>query len=129
MITVFITTSDFVKPVDIKGIVNCIKDTINRNFAKLGRLFDPSIHTVSAELFTNGIISNEVRNNPSTDRILQEFYTGLDFMKTLPKVLDHCNKFFSALHDQGGPLRIACDALKEDIIKTVKKLGSEISFD
>ena len=129
MITVFIT-SDLEKIVDLNNIIRYIKEIFDSTLRELDRLFDPPVHTVSSELFALGIISNDVRRNPSTDRILQEFYTGLDLMKTLPKVLDHCNKFFSVLYNQGGPLRIACDSLKEDIIKTVKeKLGYEISFD
>ena len=117
-------------PGDISAIVTCIKEEINRKFAPLKNLFDPSMDAISAELFTVGIISNDVKNSPSTNTILQSFYSGFTFMNTIEEVQCHCRKFFSALDKMGGPFIIASNSLKHDIVKSISRnFDFNISFD
>ena len=117
-------------PGDISAIVTCIKEEINRKFAPLKNLFEPSINRVTAELFTVGIISDEVQRNPSTNSILQDFYTGFAFMNTIEKVEQHCKKFFSIFDKMGGPFTIAGNSLKQDIAESISRnFDFNISFD
>ena len=110
--------------------VACIKEEIDRKFASLKNLFDPSMDAISAELFTVGIISNDVKNSPSTNTILQSFYSGFTFMNTIEEVQCHCRKFFSALDKMGGPFIIASNSLKQDIIKSIiRNFNFNIFFD
>ena len=116
-------------PGDISAIVTCIKEEINRKFAPLKNLFEPSINRVAAELFTIGIISDEVQRNPSTNSILQDFYTGFAFMNTIEKVEQHCRKFFSVFNKIGGPFTIAGNSLKHDIGESISRnFDFNISF-
>ena len=72
-------------------------------------MFDTSLERLSAELFTVGIISDDVRSNPSTERILNEFYIGIALLDELKQVEEHCMKLFRVLYKMGGPFKIAGD--------------------
>ena len=116
-------------PGGISAIVTCIKEELNSNFAPLKDLFDNSMDRVAAELFTVGIISDEVKRNPSAISILQDFHTGFAFMKTIEKVEQHCRKFFGVFNKIGGPFTIAGNSLKQDIAENVsRRCGFKISF-
>ena len=85
---------------------------------------------MAAELFTVGIISDEVQKNPSTNSILQDFYTGFAFMNRIENIEQHCRKFFSIFNKIGGPFTIAGNSLKQDIVESISRnFDYNISFD
>ena len=111
--------------IDVNTFVAFIKDEISSNYAPLNNVFGTCMARVSAEFFTVGIISDEVKRNPSTDAILQSFYAEFAFMKTISEVQTHCRKFFSIFYKIGGPFIIAGNSLKQDIVKSV---GMKLNF-
>ena len=89
-----------------------------------------SLKEVSAELFASRLISNGTKRQPSYEAIITDFLSGLAFKKTLPLIIQHCEKFFSVFYKLGGPFADAGDSLKQSIIETVrKKLSINLSFD
>ena len=88
-----------------------------------------SLQEVSAELFASCLISNGTRRKPSYEAIITDFFSGLAFKKTLPRIIQHCEKLFNVFYRLGGPFVDAGDSLKQSIIETVReKLSINISF-
>ena len=93
-------------------------------------IVENSLQEVSAELFTSRLISNGTKRKPSYEAIITDFLSGLAFKKTLPRIIQHCEKLFSVFYRLGGPFADAGDSLKQSIIETVReKLSISLSFD
>ena len=58
--------------------------------------------------------SNEVYTQPSFQKLLDEFITGMDSKKTLPELEDHIARFVKACVAVGGPVAAAAESLSKD---------------
>ena len=118
------------QPVDTKAIILCIKEVLSENFAELMTVVENSLQKASAELFASRLISNETNQKPSYKAIITDFLSGLAFKKTLPLIIQHCEKLFNVFYKLGGPFADAGDSLKQSIIEKVReKLSINLSFD
>ena len=118
------------QPVDTKAIILCIEEVLNENFARLKTLIENDIQEVSGELFASRLISNGTRRKPSYEAIITNFLSGLAFKKTLPLIIQHCEKLFNVFYKLGGPFADAGDSLKQSIIEKVREnLSINLSFD
>ena len=113
-----------------KAVISCIKDEIEKNFADLKNVFENSLEEVSAELFSSGLITNATKKNPSFEAIISHFESVLPFKNTVPKIEQHCKKFFGVLCKVGGPFTDVADSLKENIMHRIRnKLDLNLNFD
>ena len=118
------------RAINVKDVISCVKQVFDENLTDLKFVCDRSLQTVSAEMFSAGLISNSVKDQQSFEDIISDFYNGFVFMKTIPQVEEHCKKFFSALHRLGGPFSLAGNAIKQSVLQMVDdKLGLSISLD
>ena len=118
------------QPVDAKAVISYIKEVFSVDFAELMTVVENSLQEVSAELFASHLISNGTKRKPSYEAIITDFLSGLAFKKTLPLIIQHCEKLFSVFYRLGGPFVDAGDSLKQSIIEIVKeKLSINLSFD
>ena len=115
--------------VDIKAVVSCIKEEIHKKSAALKNLFDTSIKAVSANMSVAGLISHAVMKNPSYESIIADVNHHLMFVESLPQILEHCEKFFRALLNLGGPFVRAQKLLQKNIAQSIQeKLHFEMPF-
>jgi hypothetical protein len=92
-----------------------IKRVLQNNHAKLNKLPKTSLKSLAAHLYTNGVINEEMKANPSMDEIIDEFESGLEFKKRKQDMEDHCAKFFKAFTDTGGSYAIAAEEMEKEI--------------
>ena len=116
MCNIIISSNPVALP-DVSRVIASIKEEINKKFAGLKSIFDNSIDVVTAEMFTAGLISSEVK---SAEAIIIDFQSGFVFMNSLPEIEQHCSTFFDVLEKLGGPFRIASKSLKQSIKKNVE---------
>ena len=105
----------------IEDLHECIDSVVNNNYSKLSRVFEGGLTGLSLELFSKGIITNDVQKEPSFDGIMSCFKAGLAYKTDLGEVEDYCGVFFKAFYTIGGPFKGAADKLKNEIIANVKK--------
>ena len=73
------------------------------------------MESVAGEFFTESLISRDVRNSPSFDKIESEFVASLSFYEdNLIKLEKKCRDFIHCLAKAGGPAKDAAIALAED---------------
>ena len=77
-----------------------------------------------------GLISGDVAEKPTLDLILNDFTTGMSFMRKAERVLNHIIKFLRVLLEMQGPFVFAAEKLKEDIHDIIKsRLRIELNLD
>ena len=99
-----------------------INDALISHYADLNSLPKKSFTGLVNQLYTAKLISNEVREDPSMKECIDEFKASLTFMKELPQVQEHCQKFLSSFIAVRGSYANAAKALVKDIRK-------ELGFD
>ena len=119
MYSIIISSNPVALP-DVSRVIASIKEEMNKKFAGLKSIFDNSIDVVTAEMFTVGLISSEVKSRQSAEAIITDFQSGFVFMNSLPEIEQHCSTFFDVLEKLGGPFRIASNSLKQSIKKNVE---------
>ena len=71
--------------------------------------------SVSGEFFSKGLISRDVRNSPSFDKIESEFVASLSlYEEDMTKLEEKCHNFVYCLAKASGPAKDAAVALAED---------------
>ena len=98
--------------------------------ADLTGLPKKSLPSLANQLYASGLISNEVKDNPSIDVFIDEFKASLSFMRKVSPVKNHCKKFLKAFMAVGGSYATAANALHKDWIETVNnELNVSFSID
>ena len=116
--------------IDVKKLKQAIDKVLVSFHADLTGLSKKSLRSLANQLYTSGLISNEVKDNPSVDEFISEFKSGLVFMRKTSEVKDHCKKFLKAFMAVGGSYAIAANVLHRDWIETVcNELDVSFSID
>ena len=113
---------------DVGSLRQCIVDVLTSHYADLRDVTQAqqALPDLAARLFTSGIISDCVKDNPSYDNLVKSFETSLNFLESQEAILEHCRKFFAAFYSCCGPLTIAANTVTQDITERVReKLGVE----
>ena len=106
--------------VDTIQVIKCIELVIERNHAKLCRLFKTgSLKTLADELLEAGIITRDVQTNPTSDTIINCFLSGFVFKDELEEIEEYCVKFFNAFYEIRGPYIDAANKIKKSIQDTI----------
>ena len=116
--------------VDIIQVVKCIELVMEKNHAKLTRLFKTgSLKTVADELLEAGIITRDVQTNPTSDNIINCFLSGFVFKDDLEEIEEYCMKFFNAFYEIRGPYVDAANKIRKSIQESVRdKLGIQLNM-
>ena len=75
-----------------------------------------------------GLISGDVAKEPTLDLILNDFTSGMIFMRKADKIVNHLIKFLRVLLEMQGPFVFAAEHLKEDIHDINSRLGIEFKL-
>ena len=93
------------------------------NFASLPKEALPDL---ANKLFTLRLINNAIKTDPSMEKFINEFKATLKFMKQLPRIQEHCQKFLKQFIAVGGSFAYAAITLHEDWIEALR---NELGFD
>ena len=116
--------------VDISQVIKCIELVMEKNHAKLTRLFKTgSLKTVADELLEAGIITRDVQTNPTSDNIINCFLSGFVFKDDLEEIEEYCMKFFNGFYEIRGPYVDAANKIKKSIQESLgNKLGIQLNL-
>ena len=105
-----------------------MEDVLVSHYDHLTSLTKVSIPALANKLYTARLISGGVRDSHSMKEIISEFKSGLECMRKLPQIQEHCQKFLNSFICIGGSHRIAAIALHEDWNEAVTKLGLDFNI-
>ena len=101
--------------VPIRDIVNCIEEEFNKMFPELQRLFETDLNSIAAELLAVSLLTSRVAEHPVFHTIINSFFSGFLFLRTVQQINEHCRKFFRAMYKVGGVFSLAADSVKEQL--------------
>ena len=107
--------------VDIDKIRRTLKEVLKKKFASLSRSLKDTLPNVAAEMYSKGLISEAVKDNPTYDSMRREFEAGLQFLESVSELENHCQLFLKCLSSQGGPVVGAAKVLAKDWNEEVNK--------
>ena len=94
------------------------------------KLIQTSLPSVTREMYQAKIISEEVKDNPTADKILKEFINGMEWIKNQVSMEKRCKKFLDAFHIIGGTFILASETLTEEWLEAAKQdMNITLSFD
>ena len=106
-----------------------INDVLVSHYADLISL-KTSLSYLASRLYAAHLISDEVKETLSMEKFITEFKTSLSFIRKLPKVQEHCQKFLSSFIAVRGSYAKAAEALGEDWIEAIRnELGFDFNID
>ena len=103
-----------------------INDLLISRYAAINSLPKGGLSELANQLYTVRLVNNAVREAPSMENFISEFKASLSFMRSLPQVQEHCQKFLSSFVAVGGPYAFAAIAIAEDWIEAIR---NELRFD
>ena len=107
-----------------------VTDVLNSHYASLGSLPQKSQHVLAGELYSNHLINDVMRQNPSITEYADEFKASLNFLNKVPQIQEHCQKFLSSFIAVRGSYAAAAIALNDDWVETVRtKLGFNFNIE
>ena len=107
--------------VDIDKIRRTLKEVLKKKFASLSRSLKDTLPYVAAEMYSKGLISEAVKDNPTYDSMIRELEVGLQFLESVSELENHCQLFLECLSSQGGPAVGAAKVLAKDWNDEVNK--------
>ena len=114
---------------DLSQLIGIVKSILTQYEDKLGKLLEHSMRDFADKLLAAKLIDRSVSKNPSYSCIINQIFNIMDFMEKKDELEEHCNKFFSELHNLGGPFEKASDQIKRHLIReTKKKLRIELKL-
>ena len=106
-----------------------IQRIFDEHIAGLTRLLKNNLKQFANELFTVGLISEDVWSSPSYDSIMDEFVSMMEFKPNPSELVSHTVLFLKALSKLGTPQTSAATSIANKLTKTIdEKLKVKISF-
>ena len=100
----------------MKRIIN---DVLVSRDAALNSLVS-SLSDLASQLLSVGLITDQVKRTCSMEAFITEFKASLTFMRKLPQVQEHCQKFLSSFIVLRGSYANAAIALGEEWIEAIR---------
>ena len=127
---IYIYTGSDRSHIDTSQVIRCIELVMEKNHAKLTRLFKTgSLKTIADELLEAGIITRDVQTDPTSDTIINCFLSGFVFKDDLEEIEEYCMKFFNAFYEIRGPYVDAANKIKKSIQESARdKLGIQLNM-
>ena len=103
-----------------------MQSVLKKQFNSLNNALKNCLKDVANEMYAEGLISNEVKDKPTYDSIIQEFKAGMIYKKDISQLEGYCQTFLDCLYNgsQGGPARGAAQNLAEEWKKDVHDIHS-----
>ena len=131
ILCVFITERQTVPlQCDIRKLRQLIVTTINKNYARLSDLIETCIREVANEFFQVQLINESVKNNPTSEKILKEFTSGMEWIDYQSDMEERCKKFLEVCQKMGGNFLLVSKTFKHEWIEATKQeMGISLSLD
>ena len=115
---------------DVKKVRKIIESVLTQWHSKLSKLFNASLQQIATDMYSCGIISQNVRAAPVFMDMMAEFQLGMEFISDGQRLVNYCQTFLQILVKQGGPHKQAAISIAEDWIGNIKReLKLNINFD
>ena len=76
------------------------------------------------------LIHESVKNNPTSEKILKEFTSGMEWIDNQSDMEERCKKFLKVCQKMGGTFLIVSQNLKHEWIEATKQeMGISLSLD
>ena len=125
----YFLTGNNLTQADPHQLVECIKLVFDQNYSSLGSLFEDSIDVIASEMLQAGLISRHVAKKPTFHLLINDFTSGMVFMRKADTIINHIIKFLRVLLEMQGPFVFAAEHLKEDIHDIINsRLGIELNI-
>ena len=130
ILCVFITEQQTVPlQCDIGKLRQLIVTTINNNYARLSDLIGTSIREVANEFFQVQLINESVKNNPTSEKLLKEFTSGMEWIDNQSDMEERCKKFLKVCQKMGGTFLLVSKNFKHEWIEATKQeMGISLSL-
>ena len=107
-----------------------IVSTINNNYARLSDLIETCIREVANEFFQVQLINESVKNNPTSEKLLKEFTSGMEWIDNQSDMEERCKKFLKVCQKMGGNFSLVSQNFKCEWIEATKQeMGISLSLD
>ena len=122
-------TPDIPLEVEFSKLKAEIQRIFDEHLAGLSRLLKNNLKRFADELFSVGIISEDVKSSPSYNNIMDEFISIMEFKENALEIVNHTVLFLKTLSKLGTPQNSAATSIAHKLTKTVDdKLKVKISF-
>ena len=116
--------------VDVNKVKKVINDVLVSHHAALTSLPKEALPDLANKLFAFCLINNAVRAKPSIEKFIDGFEITLKFMKQLPQIQEHCEKFLNSFIAVRGSYADVATALHEEWIEAVRnELGLDFNIE
>ena len=133
LLIILTSTSDRQTPArcDIANLKTLIVAKRDEQKTDLSKLIQKSVGKVSKKMLEVDLITKEVIDeDPSAERLLEEFTDGVKWSNNQLKVEKHCIKFLKVLEMMKGNLRRASETLRDQWMEAAKcELSISLSLD
>ena len=107
-----------------------IVTTINKNYARLSDLIETCIREVTKEFFQVQLINESVKNNPTSEKLLKEFTSGMEWIDNQSDMEERCKNFLDVCQKMGGTFLLVSKNFKSEWIEATKQvMGISLSLD
>ena len=117
---------------DVDQLKKLIVEVVDQHYADLCELLNISIKSssmITNKMFQEGLINNEVKNNPTGNKIIDEFKASFVWINKKSQAESHCKSFLKIFCDHGGSFQHASEVLKSKWLEKAQiGLGVQLNF-
>ena len=129
----FFFTGKYTQQFDIDQLKKLIVEVVDQHYADLCELLNISIKSssiIANKMFQEGLINNEVKDNPTGNRIIDEFKLSFNWINKKSQVESHCKSLLNVFSDNGGSFQRASEMLKSEWLEKAHiALGVDLNLD
>jgi hypothetical protein len=115
--------------VDVERIRETIIEVLENKFALIKKATQHCLRTVADEMFSQGFISDDVRDEHDYSKMVCEYKSMLFFASSLSVLKDKCSKFLECLAKPSGPAKASAQALATGWNKIIyERFNIKMSF-
>jgi hypothetical protein len=97
----------------VKKLRRVLKTTVEKKQSDLRELLQSSLNLFTEHMFSEGLVSKEVKNQPEFTKIMGEFTAHMQFIDDQYNLEGHCCKLLNVLDKLGSPTERAAQMLEE----------------
>ena len=86
----------------VDKVKKVIKDVLISKNSLLNNLSKEALPDLASQLYTVGLITKAVKDNPLIDKFIDEFNAIIACQEELPEIQEHCQKFLNSFSEVGG---------------------------
>ena len=132
-INYFFFTEKCTSQYDIDQLMKLIEEVVNQNYDKLCELVNVSLKSssiIAYQMFAKDLICKEVKDNPTGNRIIDEFKHRFIWFNKKSEAESHCNSLLNVFTNNGGNFKYAAEILKSEWLEKAQiGLGVDLNLD